>query len=235
MKGGYKLLGILWCSVIFFGGCQTSISKEAKNLKNKLPIVKYLALGDSYTIGESVKARERYPIQLEKRLETEGREVITTIIAQTGWRTDNLAKAIEQAQLKDTFDLVSVLIGVNDQFQGKTIQSYIKNFDSLLQMAIKLAGGKRSNVFVLSIPDYGYTPFGASNQALISEKIDNFNSINQSITNKYGIDRFDITPISRKGLEDKAFVASDGLHPSGKMYEAWVDLIEEAIELKMKK
>lgn len=228
MKNKSIVFWLLYSSISIFS-CHTS-TREVKSINSNLPVVKYLALGDSYTIGESVAKAECYPILLEKKLETDGYEVKTIIIAQTGWRTDNLAAAIEQANLKDTFELVSLLIGVNDQFQGKTIGSYSNNFEQLLQKAIELAGGNKEHVFVLSIPDYGYTPFGQKRQEVISNEIDEFNSIKKAITQKYGVDWFDITPISRQGLEQPILVATDGLHPSGKMYQQWVELIADTVK-----
>jgi lysophospholipase L1-like esterase len=187
---------------------------------------KYLALGDSYTIGESVSGNERWPVQLAEALRKKGRSIESPrIIATTGWRTDNLKNAINIAQLKDEYGLVSLLIGVNNQYQGKPVEQFTSEFEDLLKTAIKLAGGKKENVFVVSIPDYGYTPFGKPKQEKISKELDEYNSISRTITEKYGVKYFYITDISRKGLEDPSLVAADGLHPSGKMYSAWVDLI----------
>lgn len=187
---------------------------------------KYLALGDSYTIGESVAENERWPVQLAEALRKKGRAVEgPRIIATTGWRTDNLKNAINIAQLKDEYGLVSLLIGVNNQYQGKPIEQFTSEFEDLLKTAIKLAGGKKENVFVVSIPDYGYTPFGKPKQEKISKELDEYNKISRTITEKYGVKYFYITDISRKGLEDAALVAADGLHPSGKMYTQWVELI----------
>jgi len=187
---------------------------------------KFLALGDSYTIGESVAEPERWPNQLAAKLKIPQ----PTIIATTGWRTDNLKDAIEAASLKPEYDLVSLLIGVNNQYQGKPIEVYEREFEELLQTAIKLAKGKKKNVFVVSIPDYGFTPFGKAKQEKISTELDQYNAINKSIAAKYNIQYFDITPISRKGFEDTELVAADGLHPSGKMYAQWVELIYSGLK-----
>jgi lysophospholipase L1-like esterase len=192
--------------------------------------IKYLALGDSYTIGESVTESERWPVQLAEALRKKGRNIETPkIIATTGWRTDNLGNAINIANLKPEYGLVSLLIGVNNQYQGKPIDQFRKEFEELLNVAIRLAQGKKENVFVVSIPDYGYTPFGKPNQPKISKELDDYNSISKSITGKYGVKYFYITDISRKGLDDPALVASDGLHPSGKQYSHWVDLIVKGL------
>ena len=187
---------------------------------------KYLALGDSYTIGESVTENERWPVQLAEALRKKGTIIEDPkIIATTGWRTDNLANAINIARLKDEYNLVSLLIGVNNQYQGKPIAQFTKEFEELLNTAIKLAGGKRENVFVVSIPDYGYTPFGKPKQEKISKELDEYNNLTREIVKKYNIKYFYITDISRKGLTDPELVAEDGLHPSGKQYGLWVDLI----------
>jgi lysophospholipase L1-like esterase len=187
---------------------------------------KYLALGDSYTIGESVAEKERWPVQLAEALRKKGKSIEgPTIIATTGWRTDNLKNAIDIARVKEEYGMVSLLIGVNNQYQGKPVETFTKEFEELLNTAIRLAGGKKENVFVVSIPDYGYTPFGKPKQEKISKELDEYNNISRRIVEKYKVKYFYITDISRKGLEDPALVAEDGLHPSGKQYSQWVDLI----------
>jgi lysophospholipase L1-like esterase len=192
--------------------------------------VKYLALGDSYTIGESVAEKDRWPNQLADQLKIAHPKIIAT----TGWRTDDLAGAIKSADLKDDYDLVSLLIGVNNQFQGKSATQYEIEFEELLKTSIKLGKGKTKNVFVVSIPDYGFTPYGKPKQVIITKQIDEFNAINKRIAEKFKIAYFNITEISRKGLEDPTLVAEDGLHPSGKMYAAWVDLIIKKMKVSAK-
>jgi len=147
------------------------------------------------------------------------------IIATTGWRTDNLNHAISKTKFKEEYNLVSLLIGVNNYYQGRSVESYAPEFEELLNTAIQLAGGDKSSVFVLSIPDYGYTPFGKENQAKITEGIDAYNAVNKSISEKYGVKYYNITDISRRGLDEVDLVASDGLHPSEKMYSEWVEVI----------
>ncbi len=201
----------------------TTMMAQELIIKDK---VKFLALGDSYTIGQSVDAKDRWPVQLIdalRKLELECSDA--RIIAQTGWRTDNLKNAITDAALPSDYTLVSLLIGVNNQYQGKPVAQYAIEFEALLNTAVALAGGNKSNVFVVSIPDYGYTPFGKSNQATISQAINSFNAVNKSITEKLGIAYFNITEISRNGLDQAELVAADGLHPSAKMYTQWVALI----------
>lgn len=194
--------------------------------------VKFLALGDSYTIGQSVAVNERWPVQLVSTLRARGVECDDPfIIATTGWRTDNLDNAITQAMLEPEYNLVSLLIGVNNYYQGKTVESYKPEFEALLNKAIALAGGNKENVFVVSIPDYGYTPFGKSNQVTISAGIDLFNAANKSITEQAGVTYINITDISRRGLAEPDLVATDGLHPSGKMYSEWVTRILQSATL----
>jgi len=194
--------------------------------------VKFLALGDSYTIGESVPVPSRWPVQLTDSLNKRGVDCVEPrIIAKTGWRTDNLKDAIIRAKLKPEYNLVSLLIGVNNFYQGRSVESFAPEFEELLKLAIKLAGGNKSSVFVLSIPDYGYTPFGKSNQEKISEGIEAYNAMCKSITEKTGVAYYSITDISRKGLEEPDLVATDGLHPSETMYAEWVKRILAEVEI----
>tara|TARA_B100000965_G_scaffold406843_1_gene449508 strand:- start:4671 stop:5318 length:648 start_codon:yes stop_codon:yes gene_type:complete len=206
-------------------------------MKNQESQLHYLALGDSYTIGESVDENQRWPVQLTKRLNENGFTLAPPkIIATTGWRTDELKAAIEKdAELLPQYDMVSLLIGVNNQYQGRSVESFAPEFEELLQMAIELAGGKKKRVFVLSIPDYGKTPFGAAKAEQIARELDAYNEVSQQICKKYGVKYFNITPISRKADKDKELVAPDNLHPSGKMYSQWVDLIEKDVKKLLKK
>ena len=191
--------------------------------------LKYLALGDSYTIGQSVAEEERFPVQLIAKWKGEGKVIDSLrILAVTGWTTENLKNGLAGANLGNDYDLVSLLIGVNNQYQGRPISEYEQHFDDLLDSAILHAGGDPERVFVLSIPDYAYTPFGQNrpNPAQISAEIDAFNLINKALTEARGIQYYDITPISRLGLEQPELVAGDKLHPSGEQYRRWVELIE---------
>lgn len=192
-----------------------------------------LCLGDSYTIGESVKQTERFPEQTVSLLNKKKTEFdAPEIIARTGWTTKNLISAIEDRHLQTTYDYVTLLIGVNDQFQGKSITSYQANFEFLLQTAIYYAGNKPDHVIVLSIPDYGVTPFaqyGRLSLLQISNEIDAFNSVNKTISEKYKVHYIDITPISRKAKDANDLLAPDGLHPSGLMYKEWAELVAEKI------
>lgn len=225
---------ILLLSFLFL---QATCGKEnTTNMTPKPPEIEdspiyYLALGDSYTIGESVEVAERWPIQLAQALQEADIEVETPrLIAQTGWTTSNLQDAIAEANLTNDFALVSLLIGVNNQYQGKNIEQYTLEFEELLLKAVELAGDDKDNVFVVSIPDYGATPFGASNAEYIGTQIDMFNAINKEITEKYDIRYFNITPISRQAKENPELTANDGLHPSGEMYRLWVELMLEEVK-----
>ena len=187
----------------------------------------YLALGDSYTIGKSVARDESFPYQLATTLNLAGIKMSSPeIIATTGWTTDDLIKAIEEKKLQERYDLVTLLIGVNNQYRGYSAEVYRQEFKELLKTAIKYSGGNKSHVYVMSIPDWGVTPFAKkSNRDLkkISSQIDLFNAINKEETLREGIQYVDITPASRKADSDISLIAEDGLHPSGKMYGEWVE------------
>ncbi len=161
-------------------------------------VMRYLALGDSYAIGESVSEMERWPNQLALLLsQGSKKEIRTSIIATTGWRTDNLMNAITIAKLSEEYDLVSLLIGVNNQYQGKSAEQYATEFEELLKTSIRLAKGKKENVFVVSIPDYGFTPFGQKNQPGISAAIDQFNAeLTRKSPVQYQSEIFRALPIS---------------------------------------
>lgn len=204
--------------------------------QNSSPVT-FLALGDSYTIGESVAVSERWPVQLAAQLVARGIAVKDPkIIAKTGWRTDELKAAIEtDNELAPPYGLVSLLIGVNNQYQGKSVESYAPEFEELLQIAIKLAGGKHENVFVVSIPDYGKTPFGAAKEKQIEKELKTYNKVNKEIAKKYNVQYFNITPISRGAKSNPELTASDDLHPSGQMYKAWVGTMVNKVAKMIKK
>lgn len=183
----------------------------------------YLALGDSYTIGESVMETERFPVQTVQMLRSKGIAVDDPkIIATTGWTTDELEKGIVEARITGTFDLVTLLIGVNNQYRGCSLDEYREQFSLLLQQAIDFAGHRAARVVVLSIPDWGVTPFAADrDQAAIAREIDAFNAANKAIAAASGAHWLDITPYTREAAQDPTLVAADGLHPSGKDYARW--------------
>lgn len=211
----------LLLSFTFCTGTMTNPSVETKT---------YLALGDSYTVGEGVSVKESWPYQLTERLRDAGISMdAPRVIARTGWRTDNLVAAIEAENLTEKFDLVSVLIGVNNQFQGKSLEVYKKDLRGLLNRAIGLSRKGESGVFVLSIPDYGSTPFGKLERESIGKEIDEWNLACKSVCDELGIMYLDITQISKKAAVDTSLTGKDRLHPSGKMYALWVDEILEKV------
>ena len=190
-----------------------------------MPAFRYLALGDSYTIGESVPESDRWPNQLAKQLVADGIQTDVTILARTGWTVDELWKGIQVNPPAGTYDLVTLLIGVNDQYRGYPAIGYRDDFRFMLNIAIEYAGGDPNRVIVLSIPDWGMTPFAAGrNTQIIAQEIDQFNSINREEAETAGVHYVDITPISRTVIATSTLVAPDGLHPSETMYSEWVDL-----------
>lgn len=187
----------------------------------------YLALGDSYTIGESVERYENFPNQLANDLTKKGLIINSPIIvARTGWTTSELKSGIKDSGVSEhKFDIVTLLIGVNNQYRGESKDVYRKEFKELLQIAINFTKDKKSHVFVISIPDWGATPHGQQSgrdPQVIAKEIDAFNVINKEETLAAGLNYSNITPFSRLALSDKTLVAGDGLHPSGKMYAGWV-------------
>ena len=192
-----------------------------------------LALGDSYTIGESVEPEQRWPAQLIARLRERGFSFDDPlIIATTGWTTGDLSRALVQTGPLGPFDLVTLLIGVNNQYRGRSEEEYRQQFRALLQRAITYAGDDATRVIVLSIPDWSVTPFasalGAEPSSLdrIAAAIDRLNGINQAEAERLGAYYVYVTPISREAAVDRSLLASDGLHPSGKRYARWVKLVE---------
>ena len=187
--------------------------------------LKYLSLGDSYTIGESVKTDERWSVILSNLLSQQKFQFETlNIIAKTGWTTSELQAAVIGQAPKNEYDLVSLLIGVNNQYRGQSIDTYRKEFRALLNSSIDLAKGRVDRVFVLSIPDWGVTPFAAgTDKAKTAREIDAFNAAAKEECAKLGIVFIDITPISRTATNDRTQIASDGLHFSGLMYKQWAD------------
>lgn len=200
------------------------------------PAYTYLALGDSYTIGQSVSIEERFPHQTVARLKQLGITVtVPDYIATTGWTTGNLLSAIASANKNKNYDLVSLLIGVNNQYQGRDTGEYRRQFTECLQQAILHAANRKERVFVLSIPDYGVTPFGGMfDRQKIAREIDQFNNINLFVAAQYGVTYLNITPGSREALNDPSLVANDGLHPSGKEYRKWAELLATSMAGKLR-
>ncbi|MBE0610802.1 MAG: SGNH/GDSL hydrolase family protein [Dehalococcoidia bacterium] len=189
-------------------------------------MARFLALGDSYTIGESVDAEERWPVQLAAMLRERGIDVAEPeIVATTGWTTDELASAIVEREPRGPYGLVSLLIGVNNQYRGQLLEEYRNQFYGLLEQAIAFAGDEPGRVLVLSIPDWGVTPFAdGRDRDQIAREIDAFNAVNRDESASAGARYVDVTPISRMAASDRRLVAEDGLHPSGLTYRAWAEL-----------
>ncbi|MDT0295321.1 SGNH/GDSL hydrolase family protein [Mesonia ostreae] len=219
-------------NLYFIGFLLFSFSNNVSYAQRETAAISYLALGDSYTIGESVLESERWPMQLALRLEKNGMPIKQPqIIAKTGWRSDELLQAM-QAQLDEKkYDIISVLIGVNNQYQGYELSIYKKEFKIILEKAISHGNQGKRSVFVLSIPDYGVTPFGkASDKRNISREVKAYNKAARKIAKEMDIPFYNITPISKIAAKDLSLVAKDELHPSGKMYSLWVEKIYTKIQ-----
>lgn len=195
--------------------------------------LRYLALGDSYTIGEDVQAKERWPHQLVELLNGQGiNSDLPEIIAVTGWTTDELQSAIIEKQPTNDYNLVSLLIGVNNQYRNYPIEIYRKEFTELLNSAISF--GKK--VFVVSIPDYGVTPFGETKEPeKIATEVDKYNMIAKGICETLNIPFVDITTVSKLAKSNVKMTASDGLHPTGEMYKLWTEEIYPVVLRMIKK
>ena len=190
----------------------------------------YLALGDSYTIGTAIGSEKAYPAQLKDSLVLRGSadEIRLQVIAKNGWTTGALINGVSNAQLDSVYDLVSLLIGVNNQYQGRSLFEYRSEFRFLLEEALRLTGYDTNRVFVMSIPDYGVTPAGSGNAMQIAQAIDQFNNVNREIADSLLVRYFNITEISRTAAQDPSLVANDGLHFSSAMHTLWVrSLIDE--------
>ena len=192
----------------------------------------YLALGDSYTIGESVALQESFPYQTVQLLRKQGLLFhAPEIIAKTGWTSFELAEQLLHTRLQEQYDFVSLLIGVNNQYRQLAADDFAADFAFLLKKAIHLAGNDPERVMALSIPDWGVTPFAAkSGRSHISGDIDQFNSICESVANNHAVGFIDITSESRKAASDNSLLAGDLLHYSGKAYGVWAEKISAWIK-----
>lgn len=188
----------------------------------------YLALGDSYTIGEGVPADGRWPVLLAQSLRARGIALDDPrIIATTGWTTDELSTAMDAAEPLGNWDFVSLLVGVNNQYRGRDLANYRDEFEALLERVIALADGNTRRVLVLSIPDWGVTPFGAGSGrdlALVARELDTFNACARELCAVRGVAFVDVTEVSRECGAEPAMLVDDGLHPSAAMYRLWEDL-----------
>ena len=251
-----KIVFLLFILLIAWSNCakksvspiyDTSINMDQKNSDTvnhlKKDSISYLALGDSYTIGESVSQEQSFPYQLYNALNLyfSNNGILKdcsapTILATTGWTTDNLIEAIDQNGLANKrFNFVTLLIGVNDQYQNLSINNYQIKFQEVLKTAIGIASGNAKNVFVLSIPDYGVTPFANGRENIIGPEIDNFNAVNLRISTQLGVQYLNITSISKEAAFYPNLIAQDGLHPSAIMYQLWVSQLMPLVAQQFKK
>lgn len=222
-KNIYKVF-LLWVSLVFTAcSTQDEAPSDRQPNNNNVPI-NYLALGDSYTIGQGVEESDRWPNQLGEKLRENGFVIHKIdIIARTGWTTSNLLNALDTSDSYN-YNLVSLLIGVNNQYQNQPFEIFTVEFDSLLHRSIDMAGGAE-RVFVLSIPDYGVTPFGSNNSEYIAQEIDKYNDYIRQRCMERNIPFIDITEISRQMGDSQGSLAEDQLHPSGIQYTRWVEKV----------
>lgn len=233
-----RILGSILIALTTIAGCskhQMDIDNQSSavsaNPADSTTTITYLALGDSYTIGEAVPQAQSFPYQLTSQLKLNNfKAADPLIIARTGWTTKDLKYAIQAANLNNTYTIVTLLIGVNNQYQNFDINTYRPDFVELLNTAIQFAGGNKRNVFVLSIPDYSATPFAASSMKdKIRDELNVYNNINKAESDKAGVNYLDITGISRTAATDPTLIAQDGLHPSALMYKLWVDQLAKQV------
>lgn len=225
--------------IFLFLGCKadpntiesSSFADEQEPTSNKT-IVNYLALGDSYTIGEGVDENGRWPNQLKDSLVAYwDPKVEIDFVAQTGMTTAELNAAITNAQLLDTYDFISIQIGVNDQFRGYAVEEFRAELSILIQTALNLNLQNKKGIILLSIPDWGATPFGINyDRSQVSAEIDEFNRIIRAQADALNIKFINITTISRQDANDQTLVTADGLHPSSKMYSYWVEEVLKEIK-----
>lgn len=212
-----------------------SFVKHASSQNMQKPVYTYLALGDSYTIGEGLPEHDNFPSQTIKLLHSAGYNFEKPhIIAKTGWTTDELEAGVSNSSLQEQYSFVSLLIGVNNQYRGRSLEEYTKDFEKLVRTAIQLAAGNPAHVFVLSIPDWSVTPFAEGRERKnISEEIDNFNSINRSLSETCKVNYIEITNSTREAAEDQSLITSDGLHPSAKEYGRWAQKLAAGIKQEL--
>jgi lysophospholipase L1-like esterase len=199
----------------------------------------FLALGDSYTIGELVPLHQNFPYQtcqlLRKKFLDEHSFQAPEIHAKTGWTTDELEANIQQTVFLPKYDIVTLLIGVNNQYRGRSVENYSVEFEGLIQQAIRFAGDNKQRVFVLSIPDWGVTPFAEGrDRQQIAKEIDQYNEACQTITQSKGCCFIDITASQREDGDKSDFLTEDKLHHSGNEYSKWAKLLAEKISATIK-
>jgi lysophospholipase L1-like esterase len=199
-------------------------------------IYSYLALGDSYTIGESVAIYESFPYQVVQLLRKQGHAFhAPEIVAKTGWTTFELADHLIHTQLNQAYDFVTLLIGVNNQYRGLPADEYTSDFEYLLKKAIHFASEKPRQVIVLSIPDWGTTPFAKGKDSKkIEKEIDAYNATNKSIAQSHNCSYIDITPGTREASSNASLITVDKLHPSAKEYARWAEKVAEIVHQTVK-
>jgi len=202
---------------------------------SRMPSYSLLCLGDSYTIGEMVLPKENFPNQTADLLRKSGFDFADPeIVARTGWTTDELQAAISEHTFKNQYDFVTLLIGVNNQYRGRSIEDYKSQFETLLKKSIHFAGGRTDHVIVLSIPDWSVTPFAASTyRASVAKQIDKFNEANKELAATYRVKYIDITQDTRLAASDQGLIAADGLHPSAREYAKWSEKIYQVIHQEL--
>lgn len=221
--------------ILFIGSIMLLVSfRQPKKQKH---MYSYLAIGDSYTIGEQVPMNDNFPYQTVKQLRRAQLDVSEpVIIATTGWTTDELAAAIRENNISDTFSMVSLLIGVNNQYRGRSIENYHEELEQLLNQAIAFAGDHPEHVFVLSIPDWGVTPFAeGKDRKQIATEIDAYNQTKKTMALDKGCHYIDITESTRSHGSDASWLATDGLHPSEKEYTVWAEKLAAVAKEALKK
>lgn len=242
MKNFFALFGLLSLLLVACskGDFRPDSEKDPGSDTLTVDTLHYLALGDSYTIGTGIAAQAGYPWQLRQQLNGEDQAEFymaePDVIAKAGWTSSQLLQELNRkTALRSEYHLVSLLIGVNNQYQSRPFLEFERDFEDLLSFAIEKAAGDSSRVVLISIPDYAYTPFGqsSSNPSLISAEIDKYNGYIENQARALGLAFFNITPISRRGLAEPELVADDRLHPSALMYEAWVELILEDVRRRL--
>lgn len=225
------IIAILFLSINILS-CSNKTVPTMDKTDNKKAIT-YLAIGDSYTIGEQLPAKDNFPNQVYSLMKKDFPDFAEPrIIAKTGWTTDELEKGIILADktepLQTSYNFVSLLIGVNNQYRGRTVKNYKPEFEELLKKAIRFAGNNAAHVVVVSIPDWGVTPFAKGRDSnKIAKEIDAYNDAAKEITSRYNVNYIGITPWTREAATDNSLLAADGLHPSGKEYKRWAEKIAE--------
>lgn len=221
----------LFLLVIFIVAMKQPLIEQIPSAKG----YSYLALGDSYTIGEKVEVSQNFPNQVVTILKEKGSVVLKLkIVAQTGWTTDELQAAIKKTKLRRQYDFVTLLIGVNNQYRGRKVVDYIPEFETLLKKTIQFAGNDTSHVMVLSIPDWGVTPFAEGRDRIqIAKEIDEYNAASELIAAKYKVQYINITNSTREASKEPSLLTLDGLHPSGKEYAKWAKEVADYIQEKL--